>query len=46
MSEFFTDEHTEVLQKLVREVVNDPATYLGAKYMPPWRCPLTRSVRK
>ena len=27
MNSFFTNEHTEVLQKLVREVVNDPSTY-------------------
>jgi hypothetical protein len=31
---FITDEYTAVLQKLVREVVNDPSTYLGHKYMP------------
>lgn len=31
---FITDEYTSVLQKLVSEVVNDPATYLGHKYMP------------
>jgi len=34
MNEFFTDEYTEVIQKLIREVVNDPATYIGAKYLP------------
>ena len=31
---FFQDEHTSLLQKLVREVVNDPSTYLGSKYLP------------
>ena len=31
---FFTDEYTNLLQKMVREVVNDPSTFLGAKYMP------------
>ncbi len=33
-NEFFTNEYTSVLQKLVQEVVNDPKTYLGTKYMP------------
>lgn len=33
-NEFFTDDYTSVLQKLIREVVNDPSTYLGAKYLP------------
>jgi major capsid protein E len=31
---FFTDEHTAVLQKLIRQVVNDPKTYRGSKYIP------------
>jgi hypothetical protein len=33
-NEFFVNEHTQVLQKLVREVVNDPTTYLGSKFIP------------
>lgn len=33
-NEFFTDEYTNELNELVREVVNDPSTYLGSKYMP------------
>lgn len=33
-SGFFTDEHTSALQKVIREVVNDPSTYLGSKYLP------------
>lgn len=33
-NEFFTNEHTQVLQKLVKEIVNDPSTYLGSKYLP------------
>jgi len=33
-NEFFTTEHTQVLQKLVNEVVNDPTTYRGAAYIP------------
>jgi hypothetical protein len=31
---FVTTEHTQVLQKLIQEVVNDPTTYLGSKYLP------------
>lgn len=42
MNSFFTNEHTEVLQKLVREVVNDPSTYLGAKFMPSVALPVNR----
>lgn len=33
-NEFFTDEHTQILQKLVREVVNDPKTYIGSRFFP------------
>lgn len=33
-NELITKEHTQVMQKLVREVVNDPSTYLGSKYIP------------
>lgn len=33
-NEFFTDEYTSILQKLVKEVVNDPKTYKGAQYLP------------
>lgn len=33
-NEFFTDEYTNELNELIREVVNDPSTYLGAKYLP------------
>jgi hypothetical protein len=33
-NEFITTEHTQVLQKLIQEVVNDPTTYKGAAYMP------------
>lgn len=44
MNEFLTDEHTETLQKLVREVVNDPSTYLGAKYLPATAVP-ARKIR-
>lgn len=33
-NEFFTDEYTSVLNKLVRQIVNDPSTYKGAKWLP------------
>lgn len=41
-NEFFTTEYTEVLQKLVKEVVNDPSTYLGSKYLPSIALPVHR----
>ena len=34
MASFFDSEYTSVLQKLVREVVNDPDTYVGSRYLP------------
>ena len=43
-NEFFTNEHTSVLQELVREIQNDPTTYLGSKYMPSIAIP-TRKIR-
>ncbi len=33
-NEFFTNEHTQVLQKLVKEIVNDPTTYVGSRFIP------------
>lgn len=33
-NEFFTNEYTQVLQKLVKEIVNDPTTYIGSRYLP------------
>lgn len=42
MNEFFTNEYTAVIQKLVQEVVNDPSTYLGAKYIPSVALPVDR----
>lgn len=41
-NEFFTNEHTQVLQKLVREIVNDPTTYLGSKFIPSISLPVRR----
>jgi len=34
MSRVFAEEHTRQLQEVIREIETDPATYLGAKYMP------------
>lgn len=31
---FISTEHTELLQKLVKEIVNDPTTYIGSRYLP------------
>ncbi len=39
---FFTNEYTNLLQKMVRQVVNDPATYKGAKYMPSVALPASK----
>jgi hypothetical protein len=41
-NEFFITEYTQVLQKLVREVVNDPSTYMGAKFLPSIALPVSR----
>lgn len=41
-NEFFDNEYTEVIQKMVRQVVNDPATYRGAKYIPSVALPVNR----
>lgn len=43
-NEFFTDEYTAVLQKLIFEVVNDPSTYIGSKYLPAVAVP-TKKIR-
>lgn len=42
MNEFFTNEYTEVIQKVVKEVVNDPSTYIGSKYLPSVALPVSR----
>lgn len=41
-NEFFINETTSMLQKLVQEVVNDPATYRGAKYLPSVALPVNK----
>ncbi len=42
MREFITNEWTQVIQKLVQEVVNDPKTYRGAQYMPSIAMPVSQ----
>lgn len=44
MNQFITNEYTEVIQKLIREVVNDPSTYYGARYIPSIAIPV-RKIR-
>jgi hypothetical protein len=43
-NQFITNEFTEVIQKVIREVVNDPSTYLGSKYLPSVALPV-RKIR-
>ncbi len=43
-NEFFIDAYTSVLNRLVREVVNDPSTYKGSQYLPSVSQP-TRLIR-
>lgn len=42
INQFLTTEYTEVIQKLIREVVNDPSTYRGAKYLPSISIPVKK----
>lgn len=44
INQFLTTEYTEVIQKLIREVVNDPSTYRGSKYLPSVSIPV-RKIR-
>lgn len=41
-NEFFTDEYTAVLQKLIFEVVNDPSTYEGSRILPAVALPVKK----
>jgi hypothetical protein len=34
MNTFITNEWTQTVSKLIREIVNDPSTYRGAQYLP------------
>lgn len=42
MNTFLTNEYTEVIQKLIKEVVNDPSTYIGSKYLPSIAIPVNK----
>ncbi len=39
---FFTNEYTDQLQKVVRQVVNDPSTYKGSAYLPSVALPASK----
>ena len=43
-NEFLTDERTALIQKLIMEIVNDPSTYMGSKYLPSIALP-ARKIR-
>ncbi len=43
-NEFVTDEQTAIIQKLIREIVNDPTTYKGSKWIPSVALPV-RKIR-
>ena len=43
-NEFITNEQTAIIQKLIMEIVNDPSTYLGSKYLPSTALPV-RKIR-
>lgn len=42
MNTYITNEYTSVVQKLIKEVVNDPTTYIGSKYLPSVALPVSR----
>lgn len=42
VNQFLTDEFTEVIAKLVQEVVNDPSTYQGSKLIPSVAYPVNK----
>lgn len=43
-NEFVTNEQTAVIQKLIMEIVNDPSTYMGSKFLPSIALPV-RKIR-
>lgn len=43
-NEFITNEQTAIIQKLIMEIVNDPSTYMGSKYLPSVALPV-RKIR-
>lgn len=40
--EFLTNEFTQVIQKLIKQVVNDPTTYRGAEILPSVTVPVSK----
>lgn len=42
MNLFLTNQWTETIQKVVREIVNDPKTYMGQKYLPAVALPVSK----
>ncbi len=42
INQFLTDEYVSTIQKVVREVVNDPTTYRGASILPAVSLPVRR----
>lgn len=41
-NQFLTNEYTEVIQKLIKEIVNDPTTYMGSKLLPSVSLPVNK----
>lgn len=41
-NEFFTNEYTSIVQKIIFEVVSDPKTFLGTKYLPTVSLPVNK----
>lgn len=42
MNQFYSNEWTETIQKVVREIESDPKTYIGARYLPDVSIPASR----
>lgn len=40
-NEFFTDQYTSMIQRVIQEIVSDPATYLGIRYIPTIALPVS-----
>lgn len=39
-NQFFTDQYTSLIQRVIQEVVTDPTQYLGVKYLPTLSVPV------
>lgn len=42
INQWFTNEYTSTIQKVINEVVNDPKTFRGSKYLPSVTLPVNR----